>query len=201
MKKTDLYNIHSMEELGRIGSWEINLSENKLYWSNGTFDIHEVTSQEYSPTVESAINFYHPDDRPIIQEAVQKAIENKEMFRRKLRIITAKDNLRWIECNGKIFYENGVAVKIFGSIHDITDHQNTLEQLYKKNYELEYATILENLFDPFHTTKSRGKGNGLGLWISESILKSIGGTIEVQSQVGHGAKFLVKLPQKSPKQR
>jgi two-component system NtrC family sensor kinase len=51
---------------------------------------------------------------------------------------------------------------------------------------------LDRIFDPFFTTKAQG--TGLGLSISFGIIESNGGKIEVQSRVGEGATFTVKLP-------
>jgi len=50
------------------------------------------------------------------------------------------------------------------------------------------------VFDPFYTTKMTGKGTGLGLWISYSIIEKMGGTIAVHSRQGEGARFTVHLP-------
>ena len=56
------------------------------------------------------------------------------------------------------------------------------------------AEILPRLFEPFLTTKQTGRGVGLGLAISRSILERHNGTIEVQSEVGRGTTFTVTLP-------
>jgi two-component system, NtrC family, sensor kinase len=54
--------------------------------------------------------------------------------------------------------------------------------------------ILPRLFEPFLTTKETGRGVGLGLAISRSILERHNGNIEVQSEVGKGTTFTVTLP-------
>jgi two-component system NtrC family sensor kinase len=54
--------------------------------------------------------------------------------------------------------------------------------------------ILPRIFEPFLTTKETGRGVGLGLAISHSILERHNGTIEVQSQAGRGTTFTVTLP-------
>lgn len=54
--------------------------------------------------------------------------------------------------------------------------------------------ILSRLFEPFLTTKETGRGVGLGLAVSHSILERHSGKIEVQSEVGRGTTFTVTLP-------
>ncbi|MFH1809989.1 MAG: PAS domain S-box protein [Pseudomonadota bacterium] len=56
---------------------------------------------------------------------------------------------------------------------------------------------LPRIFDPFFSTKDPGKGTGLGLAICRNIVTEFGGRIEVESQLGKGSRFIVRLPVKS----
>jgi len=54
--------------------------------------------------------------------------------------------------------------------------------------------VIDRIWDPFFTTKEVGKGVGLGLALSYSIVKRHGGDISVKSTVGEGSQFTVRLP-------
>jgi signal transduction histidine kinase len=56
------------------------------------------------------------------------------------------------------------------------------------------ADYQDRLFTPFFTTKPRGEGTGLGLYIVKQIIEDLGGRIEVQSALGQGTTFCICLP-------
>lgn len=56
------------------------------------------------------------------------------------------------------------------------------------------AHLLDQIFEPFVTTKEPGRGTGLGLAVAARLIDAMGGTIRAESQEGHGATFTVVLP-------
>lgn len=80
-----------------------------------------------------------------------------------------------------------------------------------KNVENVVVTVADNgegiekddiarLFEPYFTTKPKGKGTGLGLYVSYKIIKSMQGDIWCVSQKGDGTKFFISLPAVYPAQ-
>jgi signal transduction histidine kinase len=53
---------------------------------------------------------------------------------------------------------------------------------------------LNKVFEPFFTSKTEGKGTGLGLWVSYGIVKSFQGDIKIKSKLNEGTSFIIKLP-------
>ena len=54
--------------------------------------------------------------------------------------------------------------------------------------------VMSHIFDPLYTTKDRGHGTGLGLVIVKQVVSELGGTVEVESELGKGTRFRLTFP-------
>ncbi len=57
---------------------------------------------------------------------------------------------------------------------------------------------IKNVFEPYFTTKDRSRGTGLGIPITASIVKKLGGYIYIDSKIGKGTSVNVYFPQEKP---
>ena len=77
-------------------------------------------------------------------------------------------------------------------------HKNTVQIDIQDNGSGIDPSHLDKLFDPFFTTKPVGEGTGLGLAISYGIIQDHDGEIEVNSELGVGTTFTIRLPVDTP---
>lgn len=113
------------ERLAGTGGWEADVQTGRQRWTDGTYAIHELDPEgDYDPTVDAGVSFFHPDDQPAIEQAVERCMDHGEPYEVELRLISAEDNLRWVRASGAAIEKDGEVVKIRGAIQDITDRKN-----------------------------------------------------------------------------
>lgn len=131
------YMLAQVEEVARIGSWELDLLENKLYWSKQTKAIHEVPA-DYTPKLETAIEFYKEgESRDAIQQVVKEAVEQGKDWNIEIELITAKGNTIWVSTYGEAEFGNGKCIRLIGTFQDITKSVLLREELKKQKADAE----------------------------------------------------------------
>lgn len=77
---------------------------------------------------------------------------------------------------------------------DVSD--NMLEVTVKDDGHGVPKDIQSRIFEPYFTTKGIGEGTGLGLATVSAVIEKAGGIIRLESEEGHGAEFIIRLPAK-----
>src|SRR5262245_37569825 len=109
-------------ESGRMGVWERDTRTNAVKWSKETYTIMGISPLSLEPHDHTWADRVHPDDLPVANEEMRKAIEEKRDFRYEYRIIWPDGSVRWVEGHGKPVYdEDGQCLKVSGLIVDITE--------------------------------------------------------------------------------
>jgi PAS domain S-box-containing protein len=138
--------LENASKLAKVGGWEIDVVNNKHYWSPMTRVIHEV-SDDFNLDLVSSIAFYKEEYRELITEKVNNALKNGESFDFEAEITTAKGKNIWVRSIGNAEFVNGECVRLFGSIQDISKRKKI--ELENKKIAEERNKILESIGDAF----------------------------------------------------
>lgn len=133
-----------------VGGWELDWITNKLYWTDETYRIYDTTPEIYQPSVETMIQFYSPENIALIKEAGRRALQEGQAWSLELEMLTARQRHVWVHMTGQIQLEEGQAVKIFGSLQDITDRKQT--EVALRQSEVRNRVILDALPDTVFVT-------------------------------------------------
>ncbi|ETA68852.1 methylase of chemotaxis methyl-accepting protein [Methanolobus tindarius DSM 2278] len=131
--------------IAKVGGWEIDTSTMKTIWTEEVYRIHEV-EPDFDHDVHNGIDFYHPDDRPIIENAVKNALEKGNPFDLKLRLITNKGKIKWVRAIGKAEKNENKIVRVYGAFQDITEQSNMISEL--ENARNKYDVLYEMITSP-----------------------------------------------------
>lgn len=135
-----------MSKQGKIGAWEVNLDQAEVYWSLETRRIHEVDTQ-YRPTLEDALNFYLPGKtRAMVAHVVEQALIGSTAFSFEAQIKTAKGQVLWVKCTGRIADDGNESRRLYGSFQDINEQVLAREELRSAVERAEAATQAKSIF-------------------------------------------------------
>lgn len=110
------------EDVGRFGSWHLDARTNALKWSDYVFDMHERRHSLGHPVLEKAVDYYHPDDRDMVNTAVNRALEDGEDFEFRARIVTENENELPVLARGTCQIDSdGSVLGIFGCFVDLSE--------------------------------------------------------------------------------
>ncbi len=126
--------------LGTIGGWELDIRSNKLTWTKTTYDIHD-RPRDFEPNVEAVANAYPPEAREILLGAVKQCKESGTPYDLELPFISSKGRHKWVRTRGICYKEDGVIVRVYGALQDVT---------YRREVQMDLQRSKEELADQLH---------------------------------------------------
>ncbi|MDZ8090235.1 MAG: PAS domain-containing protein [Nostoc sp. DedQUE12b] len=128
------------QKIAHLGSWEWYLESQKQIWSAETFRIFGLNPTESVPTQAAFLQMLHPEDRPVLQRHLLRAIANKTPFNLEYRIIRSDGSLRYLELRVEVAYDTqGQTIRLYGAILDITERKESELEITKSRDLLEAA--------------------------------------------------------------
>ncbi|MDD2752387.1 MAG: PAS domain S-box protein [Candidatus Omnitrophica bacterium] len=128
------------QQMAHLGSWELDLINNRLSWSDEVYRIFGLKPQEFSATYEAFLEVVHPDDRKAVDEAYSGSLrEGKNAYEIEHRIIRKSDGQTRVvyeKCE-HIGDDSGKIIRSIGMVHDITETKIAEQKLVRAKEEWE----------------------------------------------------------------
>jgi len=116
--------LNEAQAISRVGSWEFDIIENKITWSDELYRIYGVNRQDFDLTFQAYTNCIHPDDRDYVAKTIEKSLREKKFHSVEHRIIQPDGTIRFTRGNGVVIVdENGNPVIMRGTSQDITEQK------------------------------------------------------------------------------
>ena len=125
--KQDLLN--EAQQLGQLGSWELNPVSGELRWSDETYRIFELDPAQFSPSYENFLNVTHPDDRDRVNQAYTRSLTDRQPYDIEHRLLFADGRIKWVRehCSSE-FDASGKLLRSVGAVQDVTEQHLAAEQ-------------------------------------------------------------------------
>jgi PAS domain S-box-containing protein len=144
-RQVDLF--EKAQDIADVGAWEYDIDAEEGWWTEEVRRIHALpVDTPASPDL--SFQHYHPEDRPIIEDAFEAAVEAGEPYDLELRLVDAEDNQRWVRTMAEPQYEDGGLTRIRGAIQDVTERKERERDLQRIKQAVESADHAIFITDP-----------------------------------------------------
>nr|MBA3901761.1 PAS domain-containing protein [Bacteroidota bacterium] len=130
--------LNDAQRLAHIGSWEWNIVDNTIEWSDELFRIYGMRRENFEANYENYLKYIHPDDRENVNGTVQKAYQEHQPFDFFHRLILPNGDERTLHARGEVYLnDEGKIIRMIGTAQDVTERKKAEEKLNQYNIELE----------------------------------------------------------------
>ncbi len=132
--------LSAAQRAARLGSWETDLATFEVRWSEETHRIFETDPATFEPTHERFLDLIHPADREAVNAAFLRSPELRAPCSIEHRVLLPGGRVKFIEERWQVTYdERGVALRAFGTCHDVTERKLADEALRQSQALLRIA--------------------------------------------------------------
>lgn len=120
------------QEIVKMGSWEWDITENKIIWSEQLYKLLGFDANEFTPQPETFLKYLHPDEKQTVMKTVWACIQNHKAETIECRAICKDGREILVRCEGYIEYDvfNSLS-RVVGVIWDITEQKKAEQELIR----------------------------------------------------------------------
>lgn len=171
LRRENQHMLAMIEGLSGVGHWRVDMTDQKVVWSDKVYEIHGVTPETFSPTFEEAVGFYPEEDREQLSTHWERTIAGEGPFSVELCINRADGVRRRVVAKGAAELSfDGQSPALFGVFQDVTDQRAAIAVVERSRSR--YKLLADNAADVIARVQLDGSSN----YISPAIERLLGWT-------------------------
>jgi PAS domain S-box-containing protein len=124
-----LKQLSDAQHIAQIGSWEWNVIENKISWTDELYRIYGRSKENFESNFENFITCIHPEDRDYVKAIIHNAFQEKKPFAFAHRSIRPDGIEIFLDCKGSVFLEGDEIVRMTGTAQDVSELKKAQEKI------------------------------------------------------------------------
>lgn len=141
--------LEEAQRIGHIGSWDVDIVNDVLTWSDETFRIWEIDKTKFAATFEAFVDTVHPEDRERVVQVYNASILQHTRYEVEHRLLFPDGRVKYILERGQPYYdEEGKPLRFIGTSLDITERkhiENTLQFIAQRGWQVDGESFLTAL--------------------------------------------------------
>lgn len=171
-------------QVGHLGGWTVTVPEEQVSWTDEVANMHHLPPG-YHPSVEEALNFYHPDYREHVRKLVRDCMEQGIAFDDEVQLLTSDNEVLWVRIMGTALRDQqDKVIRIQGAIQDISQRKQ-VENLIKLSHEK-----FSSLADAMPIAVWSAQANGVVDYVNRALSDYSGLAVEELVQPGRWLSIL-----------
>jgi PAS domain S-box-containing protein len=127
-------------KIAGLGNWDWNILTNEISWSQEIYTIFGRGKEEFKPTYTNLLICVHPDDRQLVKDMLNQAIETHLPYSLDHRIILPDGKIKIVHEQGDVLYNlENKPIHMIGTVQDITERKKVEQALRESETRLEEA--------------------------------------------------------------
>lgn len=130
--------LREAQSMARLGHWELDLTNDRLVWSEEVFKIFEMARRQFKASYQAFLDLVHPDDRQRVDRAFRESVEDRTPYSLVHRLLLPDRRVKWVHERCATEYDaDGKAIRSLGTVQDVTERELGERTLRDQRAQLE----------------------------------------------------------------
>lgn len=136
------------QQMARFGSWEMDLVNNEMSWTDETYRIFGFSPNSFAPTLSDYTNYIHVEDKELVDDFFEQASKDGQLHTVEHRIVLGARDVKYVQAHAKVYFEEITnKLLLVGGIQDITQRKLSEQLMIEKNLTDQSSKIKEEILE------------------------------------------------------